>query len=123
MCVCVYIYIYVYIYTTSFFIRSSVGGHLGCVHILAIISSALMNMGCTDLLSLSFLTSIISVKMVKRVNKVTFDLEEKNIFQVTDCSKMSYQLTALIPVLKLQIPVFGFQCRGLLFHYFKSIYV
>ena len=32
MCVCIYIYIYIYI-KCSFFIHSSVDGHLGCFHV------------------------------------------------------------------------------------------
>ena len=46
MCVCVYIYIYIYIYIYHiFFMHSSVDGHLGCLHDLAIVNSAAMNIG------------------------------------------------------------------------------
>ena len=42
MCVCVCVCVYMY---HIFFIYSSVFGHLGCFHVLAIVNSAAMNTG------------------------------------------------------------------------------
>ena len=44
-----------------FFIHSSVDGHLGCVHDLAIVNSAEMNMGCMCLFELWFSLGICPV--------------------------------------------------------------
>ena len=45
-CVCVCVYIYIYTYTHYiFFTDSSVDGHLGCSHVLAIKNSAAINIG------------------------------------------------------------------------------
>ena len=40
---CVYVCVYIYIH--HIFIHSSVGGHLGYVHVLDIVKSAVMNIG------------------------------------------------------------------------------
>ena len=41
--VCIYIYTCIYVY--ALFIRSSLNGYLGCVHVLATINSAAVNIG------------------------------------------------------------------------------
>ena len=43
----------------SFLIHSSAGGHLGCLHVLAIINSAVMNIGVH--VSLSILVSSVCI--------------------------------------------------------------
>ena len=40
--ICVYIYAYIY---HNFFMYSSVDGHVGCFHVLAIVNTAAMNIG------------------------------------------------------------------------------
>ena len=55
--------LYIYIYTHHiFFIRSSVDGHLGCFHVLAIVSSAAMNIR----VHVSFQTVFFSIYMPRR---------------------------------------------------------
>ena len=52
------LYTYIYIYHI-FFIHSSVDGHLGCFHVLAIVNSAAMNIG----MHVSFQTMVFSRQM------------------------------------------------------------
>ena len=48
-------YIHTHTHThTHIFIHSSVDGHLGCLHVLAILSSAALNFGCMYLFKLRF---------------------------------------------------------------------
>ena len=50
MCVCVCVCVSVY----HIFIHSSVDGHLGSFHVLAIVNSAAVNMGVHGLVQISF---------------------------------------------------------------------
>ena len=53
VCICVHIYIYTH---HIFIIHSSVNGHLGCFHVLTVVTSAAMNIGCMYLFELELLS-------------------------------------------------------------------
>ena len=57
ICVCVCVCVCVYL-SHNFFIYSSVGAHLGCSHVLAIVTSAQWTLGCMYLFELWFYLGI-----------------------------------------------------------------
>ena len=63
ICICIYMCVYICIYMCVyihhiFFIHSSINGHLGCFHILAIINNATKKVVCVYLFKLVFLISL-----------------------------------------------------------------
>ena len=55
MFICVYVCIYTRIRTRSSSLSSHRFGHLDCFHVLAVVNSATVNMGCMYLFALAFL--------------------------------------------------------------------
>ena len=77
----------VYMYH-SFLIHSSADGHLGCFHVLAMINSAVMNIGVH--VSLSDLVSLVCMPL-----KVRLLCERLNIYLFLDTANTLQQLQIL----------------------------